>query len=701
MKIQELRDFLTSKTYRSARHLVREACQGGAARPFVEYAMSLRANRRSRRGIHQLRQALNACETAGRKPPVWFSVFEKEVYLLWRSHRQMAAPRKIVKSDLRVLVTRQTRRLLARAGLVRHTEIPLQKVAASYFTDLWSSMANDTFVMWMDNWYRQRFLTCPVLKQASLDVSVLAVLKCNAVGVPWTGHPTTNDVVNRIDVLVNELCVSQHNLRSGLLPFQRLQILDPRSIRAPLDLARPARRCLQWRPFMMCESRTGTKIELLDLLTMLNQVQQHSSNTMPLLIDSNIYYQLMKLAHCKYLERYDFGHWIQNIPLIYGVWHAYKSVCLLFFRRFLPILAFVMNSEVNAETPIYSYPKLITIEKIIAGLWVHSYELKVFLADKIKVYKHRTRPHTEKTSLGLTTLEALHIMLHEYIPAIFTIGNAVRNCHWAGGAPKTSSEAERALKRSLVLLLQMCAGHEHHTDYIRTISVALLHWTKWHSETPGQMHSEEICEAMLARLSSVCRTHPNHHTLEKTQQLFQSLEPTRFAQKIAGIMPRHTMLLLKLRLKKFMVETGQVIRPKILWGPKKTIVSEDMERGLYDYPKSLHTELDKPLLKDLLLRFMRCVVGGRRPSAEVEAFVIANCPQRTDAEVAAFRRSLRDLGSQPLVHVPRGPVPPALVQRNRRNQVVVVDSDEDAAPIIPLVEDEARDTAALLRALGH
>ena len=69
--------------------------------------------------------------------------------------------------------------------------------------------------------------------------------------------------------------------------------------------------------------------------------------------------------------------------LAYGVWHAYKNVCIMFFRRYLPILAWLMNKEVNTEMKLYSFPKLITIEKLIAGPMVNRSAVKTLLADRI------------------------------------------------------------------------------------------------------------------------------------------------------------------------------------------------------------------------------------------------------------------------------------------------------------------------------
>ena len=90
-------------------------------------------------------------------------------------------------------------------------------------------------------------------------------------------------------------------------------------------------------------------------------------------------------------------------------------------------------------------------------------------------------------------LYALRLMISEYVPAIFQIGCLVRNCHWDGTDATTAHNAKAVFHRCMVLMLRMSDGHEHQVDYIRTINMAMLHWTEWHDASAGELHSEEIC----------------------------------------------------------------------------------------------------------------------------------------------------------------------------------------------------------------
>ena len=80
----------------------------------------------------------------------------------------------------------------------------------------------------------------------------------------------------------------------------------------------------------------------------------------------------------------------------------------------------------------------------------------------------------------------------------------------------------------------MAMGYEHRIDYIRTTTAALLHWSLLHDDGQDILHSEE---AMLSRLSSMCRQHPQMWSKEDAEILCESLPRTKFAKKATGIMP--------------------------------------------------------------------------------------------------------------------------------------------------------------------
>ena len=90
-------------------------------------------------------------------------------------------------------------------------------------------------------------------------------------GVQWPGHIQLQGVFQNLDVLCDDVTIAKLNIHSGVWRLGTLNAVDPKSTRAPPDVARGPQHTVQWRPFMMSEICTGTKVELLDLLVMLKQ----------------------------------------------------------------------------------------------------------------------------------------------------------------------------------------------------------------------------------------------------------------------------------------------------------------------------------------------------------------------------------------------------------------------------------------------
>ena len=112
--------------------------------------------------------------------------------------------------------------------------------------------------------------------------------------------------------------------------------ISPRTIHGALDLAREAGR-QQLKPFGIYESRAGHNEELLDLLDMLRSTQHHCQNPMVLLVDCNIHYRVVKFLYSRATIDWNFLDWLRGIWLIYGLWHPYKHVCKIIWRKFFPL----------------------------------------------------------------------------------------------------------------------------------------------------------------------------------------------------------------------------------------------------------------------------------------------------------------------------------------------------------------------------
>jgi len=76
------------------------------------------------------------------------------------------------------------------------------------------------------------------------------------------------------------------------------------------------------------------------------------------------------------------------------------------------------------------------------------------------------------------------------------IGFDVRQLNWDGGVDGTTrgDVAKRVMERCLALQVHLMGDWECKLEYSRSLSMALLGWTSWHSQLPGCCFAEEFCE---------------------------------------------------------------------------------------------------------------------------------------------------------------------------------------------------------------
>ena len=64
-----------------------------------------------------------------------------------------------------------------------------------------------------------------------------------------------------------------------------------------------------------------------------------------------------------------------QIVMVYGIWHAYKNVCLHLHRAFFPVWVYLDRGLCNTGEEIPAVQKLAYVERLIAGLWVAGTDL--------------------------------------------------------------------------------------------------------------------------------------------------------------------------------------------------------------------------------------------------------------------------------------------------------------------------------------
>ena len=122
------------------------------------------------------------------------------------------------------------------------------------------------------------------------------------------------------------------------------------------------------RPFAMSKEKETGGVGLLNLLQFAKNTAQQTNRVLPLLVDENIHYGILKLLYGAKNQRLIMPAHLRYIPVVYGVWHAYKFVVTHTFRVFWPILTYLRKDLLRPGSTILSYPKLIVIEKTIAAL---------------------------------------------------------------------------------------------------------------------------------------------------------------------------------------------------------------------------------------------------------------------------------------------------------------------------------------------
>ena len=89
---------------------------------------------------------------------------------------------------------------------------------------------------------------------------------------------------------------------------------------------------------------------------------------MPLIVDENIHYRILKFIHSHASKSWDVALWLRGLPVLYGVWHPYKYCLLAVYRVFFPIFALLETTSPCVDKEINGLRKVLHIEKLVAGL---------------------------------------------------------------------------------------------------------------------------------------------------------------------------------------------------------------------------------------------------------------------------------------------------------------------------------------------
>ena len=169
--------------------------------------------------------------------------------------------------------------------------------------------------------------------------------------------------------------------------------------------------------------------------------------------------------------------------MLHGVWHPYKYAVLVCYRHFFPLFVFLTQGRLPSGTEVYPHPKLIYMERVMAALLVLASSCKPAL-ERLKASTGDARPDmSERQRTTIALVKGMVVLLLEYIPALFLCGFLVRNCNLAN--QQNSDDALQAAHYAFHILVYVCWGAEHTTEYVRTLGVSFLFWVGGNRQHQG------------------------------------------------------------------------------------------------------------------------------------------------------------------------------------------------------------------------
>ena len=519
-----LRHYLRMGRPQTGRQLLEDALDRGepGALALLDFGRQLRSNKRTRRSMDTIR-----AEHRRQRRARWYSTLGNELLQLYRTMRRMALPQAQPINPIGSQLARSTVRELAATGTMdtREPERRLQARADEVAAALWASLPGRQAILWMDNDYRERWGTDPARVNLSLNITALSILfldmdvagavATRASRIPdYRGHLTTARLVGRVrDVaalLASSMTALQHNVRQ----LNAMQ-LGGDSVRVPLDVHRTGVRALPWRPCLLSEYQVSSNEDLLVLLQMAADLQERTRVPLPLLLDENIHYRVLRLMHSVSHKEVDVAEWLSRLPLLYGIWHPYKHAVGVVYRAFLPVIGLLEGSGHPAVgDKVVPGRKVLYMEKVVAALLIIAPDLRDRLEAKLSALRQALqtppappRPDGSSSSAAgaaqpplapdatrrlrqeLALLQGLHTLLYFYCPVLFQMGWKVRQCTWEGRPTQSvkGDVAKQVLHHAFLLMTHVQGDLECREEYPRTIAMALLTWQPWHSSLPSSV----------------------------------------------------------------------------------------------------------------------------------------------------------------------------------------------------------------------
>ena len=323
-----------------------------AAQMVLTFAQRLRFNKRTR---HSLPAAKRQDDKR------WVRILRLEGWNLYLLMRQWAVPNRKKPGNTTGYLTQTERRTKVRLGQADAAADTVHEQAAVALKETWSLVLSSCCVLWIDNWYQAQYTTPPDESNESQNCTAPAVLQLKQRPTYCAGYPAIEDLAARITTVARALQQRERRIPQILRDMGYADWCVPGTgiVRAPLDVRRDARivQAPVSRLLALSKEKVTGGVGLLNLLHFAKDAAQQTNRVLPVLVDENIHDTILKLLYGANNERWNMRAYLCYMPVVHGVWHAYKFVVTHTFRVFWPIRTYLRKGLVRPGSTILSYPK--------------------------------------------------------------------------------------------------------------------------------------------------------------------------------------------------------------------------------------------------------------------------------------------------------------------------------------------------------
>jgi hypothetical protein len=387
VNMRVLRQYLATTAATTPAEVFNDAFVGEepAVLDVIVQLLQLRGNRRTRRTLRDVRQEWRRVTSAGfsGEQARWYVQLERLTFATvqqWRAYAFPVRQQHHHQDTLTHGLSRAQRRMLGFTGAVR-VELPtLLSRARDAAAAVWNGLAQEDAIVWVDNWYVERYAPDPMQPCRSLNATAIGVLFLHTTNdqpaartrsltlSQFPGHPTVHQLAVAIPFVTDLISDAFVRLCRRAVDVAQVQLLGS-MIRVPLDVVRPARSRRQWRGVGLSNQRVGSSLELLGILQDVTELQQQAGRTLPLLVDEKVHYSICRLLYSGAFSGLAGREYLHRIPLLYGVWHPYKHCLTVLYRKFMPVLALLECTGVPAVgSSLRTNRKVVFMEKMAAAL---------------------------------------------------------------------------------------------------------------------------------------------------------------------------------------------------------------------------------------------------------------------------------------------------------------------------------------------